>query len=70
MPNTIKNEQWRTRRGSCDQMRPRSTGLGQMGGFIPRNKRANNFSIGPPHPQSSMKEVIILLYEGLWATMG
>ena len=66
----MKTGQWRTRRGSYGQMRPRSTGLGQMEGFIPRNKRVNNFLIGPPHPQSSMEKEIILSYGGVWAGMG
>ena len=51
-------------------MRLRLTELGQIGGFIPENKRVNNFLIGPPHLQSSMKEEIILLYGGVWAKMG
>ena len=51
-------------------MRPRSTGLGQMEGFIPGNKRVNNFLIGPSHLQSSMKEEIISSYGGVWAGMG
>ena len=66
----MKTGQWRTGRGFCGQMRPRSTGLGQMKGFIPRNKRVNNFLIGPPHLQSSMEEEIISLYGGVWARMG
>ena len=66
----MKTGQWRTGRGSYGQMRPRSTKLGQMGGFIPGNKRVNNFLIGPPYPQSSMEEEIISLYGGVWAEMG
>ena len=66
----MKTGQWRTGRGFYGQIRPRSTGLGQMRGFISGNKRVNNFLIGPPHPQSSMEEEIISLYRGVWARMG
>jgi hypothetical protein len=68
--NTIKTGQWRIGKGSYGQMRPKSTGLGQTEGFIPGSRRENNFQTGPPYPQSSIKEEIILLYGDVCVGMG
>src|SRR5882724_5781155 len=46
----MKIGQWRIGRGSYGQMRPKSTGLGQMGGFILGSRRGNHFQTGPPPP--------------------
>src|SRR5467141_3938733 len=66
----MKIGQWRIGRGSYGQMRPKSTGLGQMGGFILGSRRGNHFQTGPPPPLSSMEEGIILWYGGVWSGMG
>jgi hypothetical protein len=51
-------------------MRPKSTGLGQMEGFIPGSRRENNFQTGPPFPLSSIEEEIILWFGDVWVGMG
>src|SRR5882724_8622638 len=66
----MKIGQWRIGRGSYGQMRPKSTGLGQMGGFILGSRRWNHFQTGPPPPLSSMEEGIMLWYGGVWGGMG
>jgi len=62
----MKIGQWRIGRGSYGQMRPKSTGLSQMGGFILGSRRGNHFQTGPPPPLSSMEEGIVLWYGVEW----
>jgi len=69
--NTMKIGLWKIGRGSCGQMRPKSTGLGQMGGCILGKRRENHFLTGKPHPPSSMEEEIISWYGGVgWNGVG
>jgi len=70
LPSTIKIGQWRIGRGSCGQIRPRSTGLGQMEGPILGNKGVHPFVTILPLLLSSMEEEIILWYGGVWDRMG
>src|SRR5437868_4240308 len=70
LPSTIKIRQWRIGRGSYGQMRPRSTGLGQMEGPTLGNKGVNLFQTAPPLLLSSMEGGIILWYRGVWDRMG
>ena len=70
LPSTMKTGLWRIGRGSCGQMRPRSTGLGQMEGSIPGKKEAHPFQTAPPPQLSSMEEEIISWYGAVWAGMG
>ena len=56
LPGTMKIGQWRIGRGSCGQMRPKSTGLDQMEGPIPGRRRGNHSVREPPLLQSSMGE--------------
>jgi hypothetical protein len=70
LPGTMKIGQWRIGRGSCGQMRLKSTGLGQMEGCILGRRRENHFLTGPLHLQSSMEEGTILWYGDAWGGMG
>ena len=58
-----------TGKGSCGQMKQRSTGLGLMEGYILGRRRENHFLIGLPHQLSSMEEEIISWYGGVWSGM-
>ena len=59
----MKIGQWMIERGSCGQMRPKSTELDQMEGPILRGKKQkNHFLTELPLPQSSMEEETILWY--------
>jgi len=44
----MKTGQWRIGRGSCGQMRPKSTGLDQINRFILGKRRENYFLTEPP----------------------
>ena len=68
--STMKTGQWRIGRGSYGQMRPRSTGLGQMEGSIPGKKGVSLFQTASPPQLSSMEEEIISWYGVAWAGMG
>ena len=70
LPSTMKIGQWRIGRGSYGQMRPRSTGLGQMKGPTLGNKGVNLFQTIPPLLLSSMEGGIISWYRGVWDRMG
>ena len=69
LPDTMKTGQWRIGRGSCGQMRPKSTGLDQMEGPILGRREGNHFLTGLPLPQSSMEEGTILWYGVVWGGM-
>jgi hypothetical protein len=43
LPDTMKTGQWRIGKGSCGQMRPKLTGLGQMERFILGKKGRTTF---------------------------
>jgi len=60
LPSIIKTGQWRIGRGSCGQMRPRSTGLGQMGGSTSGKKGAYPFQIVLLPQLSSIEKEITL----------
>jgi len=66
----MKIGQWRIGRGSYGQMRPKSTGLGQMGGFILGSRMGNHFRQDHTTPLSSMEEGIIFWYGGVWVEWG
>src|ERR1700730_8440634 len=70
LPSTMKTGQWKIGRGSYGQMRPRSTGLDQMGGSIPGKKGAHPFQIALLPQLSSMEEEILSWYGSVWAGMG
>ena len=59
LPSTMKIGQWKIGRGSCGQIRPRLTGLGQMEGSIPGNQGVRPFQTAPPLLLSSMEEETI-----------
>ena len=69
LPDIMKTGQWRIGRGSCGQMRPKSTGLDQMEGPTLGRRGGNHFLTEPPLPQSSMEEGIILWYGVVWGGM-
>jgi hypothetical protein len=56
----MKTGQWSIGKESYGQMRPKSTGLGQMEGLILVRRRRNHFLTGPPLLLSNIEEGIIL----------
>jgi hypothetical protein len=70
LPSIMKTGLWKVGRWSYGQMRPRSTGLNQMAGSIPRKKGAHPFQIALLPQLSSMEEEIISWYGAVWAGMG
>ena len=70
LPSTMKIGQWRIGRGSYGQMRPKSTGLGQMGGPTLGDKEVKLFQTALPLLLSSMKGGIISWYGGVCDEMG
>ena len=65
-PDTMKTGHWRIGKGSCGQMRPKSTGSGQMEGLILGRRRGNHFLTELPPLQSNMEKGTILWYGVVW----
>src|SRR6266516_1758477 len=66
LPDTTKTGQWRIGRGSCGQMRPKSTGLDQMEGPILGRRRENHFLIELPLLQSREQSYGMGVYGVEW----